>query len=643
MSADTVPTISIWQSSAMQSETLIRILTHVVNDAWPYLPVCVLNLSHVCRLWRDATLSPAGEPLWRDIDFGNSKLALSSLSQVDQQQLLSVRLRRSSNPNNNPDDYESLKKHISRIERLMIRPDKYEDIAGIIKFFVKHKPLEGVFKTLYISEERNWSCSGDKRESRPLSKRIQKEVLGDFGSVRSLSSIENLVLDAVEIPFKSTLYDNLVHLDLFDFKPRACPGDVIRVLRRSPHLQVLSLDSVLADSDSAVVPSAELLHLRTLTLTSSHISSTAFLVDHIYAPNLEKLDIDVKSTGKGSEFEHLLKPLISWNAVENVLFLQIDSNPNTDAHVLSGRTKGQQSSGINIAIHGCSWSKQLPLIAYFPNVCKIELLANCPLGHLLRGATLDNITHLRIQENINFRLLKHLHPNGRFSKVHTLDLNCASFLEQPIAGSDMDPVSVTECIGNLEHSNSLQLLRLYGYRKGLKAEDTRAFNNYGAGEGVVVDWAGPRYSSLRSSPDSVTPSVASTANLASVTKAASKRKICDIARESYPTFLVNFYGDKVFGIDWGGFIDAASAGTQISNGMGSAFLYMHLLKRKASMGEMGWVTDKGWSSKQRKGRMIIPESLVKLSPQRSWGHLGAPEIIIIIVKEKSEISIWHPL
>jgi hypothetical protein len=304
----------------------------------------------------------------------------------------------------------------------------------------------------------------------------------------------------------------------------------------------LSLDSVLVDSDSAVVPTAELLSLRKFTLTSSHIGSTAFLVDvdHVYAPNLESLDIDVGSDKTGLEFERLLKPLSSWKVVERVQVLRIDSDPVTGALMLSGRNKGPRPSIISITIHGCTWSKQRSLINYFPNAFKVELLANCPLGHLLHAASLDNLSHLRIHENINFQLLNHLRPDGRYREIHTVELNCLAFLDRPFSRGNAERVGVTECINSLERSNSLKLLRLYGYGEGLTTEDARAFDNYGFRHGVTVELVGPRFPFHRITPEPTPPSATLAHASASMTRESLKRKEGDNAEYSFANTIVSF-------------------------------------------------------------------------------------------------------
>ena len=312
------------------------------------------------------------------------------------------------------------------------------------------------------------------------------DFLNLLGRTESLRSVEDLLLDSIEIPLRSPAYDNLVHLDLFDFKPQISPIELLEALRRSPRLETLNLTAVLADlspSEVVVQSEVELLELYELNVVSGSFRSTFYLLAQIYAPELYNLGVEVSSDGSTFGLDQLLstrEDSLMFDRIETVMLSQISDGTGVS---LSGYAHSDELEEVicRIRVYNCTWESQYgrPIFSeHLSSAVRVELLDDtCNVVKLLDG---HPVQELMLGGQALVRFLKHLRPGCRLEDVMRLELNCSSIGKTRSAESYLEWLRMSE---------QLQLLRLYGYTS-LAREDVERFNRYGLQSGVEVEWAG---------------------------------------------------------------------------------------------------------------------------------------------------------
>ncbi|KAF8510708.1 hypothetical protein JB92DRAFT_430379 [Gautieria morchelliformis] len=499
--------ISPWQSQlTIPEEVLLQIFIHLVDEVpLPELEAGELTfpktqdafvISHVCQLWRKVAVSH--EYFWCDVDFTNQKLALLYLDRTTVDAPLHVTLPRAACPVE--DEYQCLKQRMVHIKSLLVHTRDYMDVYSILEFFVRNPPSDNL-ETFHISAEEDLSCDDDgaimhrefDSQCPPTRTHFTEEFLNLLGRMQGLRTVDSLLLDAVKIPLWSPAYDNLVNLDLFNFRPRISPIELLMALRRSPRLRTVSLLDVFSDiPPGEAVPKLDLDldDLCELNVTSHSFRSTLYILKTIEAELLNILRVEVTSDGSGWELDEILsrrEDSLLFDKIETVRLSRISDKKSDSLNTLGGvelsgyGTFSEVDAACCIRILNCTWQSQYgrsTFPTYLSSVIRVELVDDaCDVVRLLDG---NQIQELLLSGQIPAHVLRHLRPDRGLEEVVRLELDCSTVGKKR---------SAEFCLENLRMSEQIKLLRLYSYAS-LAAEDVEWFNHYGFQAGVKVEWAG---------------------------------------------------------------------------------------------------------------------------------------------------------
>ncbi|KIJ34683.1 hypothetical protein M422DRAFT_35016 [Sphaerobolus stellatus SS14] len=530
-------------------------------------------LSEVCRYWRELALSHS--PLWKTVDFNTPAEAVLCLQRsgvTTPLHVVLVEARRSPISTGGwpfDKDYSPLlRPHSSRIESLHLGIGHPEDFKGERTQWLIDSPLTpGIFKELRILGSQHYDDDWHGEEDlrcllEDYYSPIRIQAIEAFSRLPALTSVTRLTLIGFEIPLSCPIYDNLVELELFSFRPLLAVSDVLDLCRRSPRLQVLKLclayENTLPDN-AEMVRVVFLPELRRMKLKPHTTASTEFLLSRLATPSLEHFDVILKAPeGKaGHELYRLLAPLTDCPLTRGIRRIIIRNGQRNEEAEIRGYYNpkfrefdtyghGQpdpeeedyaelERDGLHICVEDSPWDGHVgaPFLSKFQNLTHIEF--NCDdtdqLCALLNGT---NISHLRL-ENTYFEELQHLRPGAVLQNVRVLELDlshCPSHshyghrsysgwrqsfgllepnyyersddeYDQRSDKKDRHERIHQDIIDDLQECKTLHILRLYNYR-GLAPQTVNAWMQYGIRNRVRMVWVETAdYSTFESRDDEV--------------------------------------------------------------------------------------------------------------------------------------------